>query len=102
MSGDPRAAFVDGVDTTKPNPVHPPKDTGVHGVGTGDPRAAWQSNSTVDSAALQEERDLKRAVSFCLTVVHSAVTHKFCHERLCRVLHTVCTPHCGLWHRLAS
>ena len=62
MSGDPRAAFVDGVDTTKPQHAHPPKDTGIHGVGTGDPRAAWQSNAAVDPAALQEERDLKRAV----------------------------------------
>lgn len=62
MSGDPRAAFVDGVDTTKPNPVHHPKDTGVHGVGTGDPRAAWQSNATVTDAELQEEKDMKRAV----------------------------------------
>ncbi len=62
MSGDPRAAFVDGVDTTKPNPVHSVKDTGIHGVGTGDPRAAWQSNSAVDQAAIQEEKDLRRAV----------------------------------------
>lgn len=64
MSGDPRAAFVDGVDTTKPNPVHHVKDTGIHGVGTGDPRAAWQSNSAVDEAAMQEEKDLRRAVRF--------------------------------------
>lgn len=62
MSGDPRAAFVDGVDTTKPNPVHRPQNTGVHGVGTGDPRAAWQSNSTVDPAIIQEEKDMRQAV----------------------------------------
>jgi len=67
LHGDPRGAFVDGIDTTAPAPHHAPKNTGVHGVGTGDPRAAWQANPTVESAeAWQEEKDFRRAVSSCV------------------------------------
>jgi hypothetical protein len=63
LHGDPRRAFVDGVDTTAPAPHVAAKDTGVHAVGTGDPRAGWQANATVESAAAwQEEKDFRQAV----------------------------------------
>ena len=37
----------------------------MHGVGVGDPRAAWMGGggTTVDPLEVQEERDIKRAVS---------------------------------------
>ena len=72
MSGDPRRGPV-GADTAVPDPLHTPKDTGIHGISGGDARSGWLHGEPRDRLQQQEEDDIRKAVNFPTSV--TTVSH---------------------------
>ena len=74
MSGDPRRGPV-GADTAVPDPLHTPKDTGIHGISGGDARSGWLHGEQRDRLQQQEEDDIRKAV--ILPTIGQADTKSF-------------------------
>ena len=80
MSGDPRRGPV-GADTAVPDPLHTPKDTGIHGISGGDARSGWLHGEPRDRLQQQEEDDIRKAVKFPTSVT----TRRFQHLSSCKL-----------------
>ena len=80
-NADPRRGSA-VADTAVPNPIHHPKDTGVHGVGAGDARSGWLKGEPVDQLQQQEEDDIRKAVRLLLTSSQIVHLHHCCTEAI--------------------